>query len=312
MGATVKGCGRPRAGSPKTTTWRARVTAGSTAASGVDSPSRTTTASISRSSGSAAESTSGLAVHTGASARVRSPQALSSCGSGALPWRSMSRSSPAASGCSRSRRRQRWAWAQIRRCGPEEMCAESARRKSCSARRRLEPSVMGSRPSSAAMASSEDCHQARSNSSATRCPGTRREVRSSTNSPRPRSRRPSSSSVRSGMVSRLASSSISWVSTSRSSATSSSIRPPPVREPSRAIIRPSRSSMKRCWISATSSTASEISGFSIVVDQERQRSRSDWTLTREACRSERWTPGRMYSLAALRSRERCSPDISIA
>ena len=310
-GATVNGCGPPAWGSPKAITCSALTTAGSVAASGVDSASRITTASTACSSPRVAVSTSGLAVHTGTREGVRR-WTRSSSSVRARPLRSMSRRVRASRGNRLASRAHRVASSCSSRAGAAAMCAESARRKADSVLRSWEPSGMATKSSPLIMASRTDCHHASSSSSSTCSAGTPRDSRSARNSPRPRARRSSSSTVRSGRVLRWASSLISSSRITWSSSTVAVSSRAAVAEPSKAMARPSRSSRKRRWVRRVSSARSDTAGCSRVVAHCRQRSRSDCTFTSAACRSDRCTPGRMYSLAALRSRERCSPLSSIS
>ena len=310
-GATVNGCGPPACSSPKAITCCALTTAGRAAASGVDSASRTTTVSTSWSSPRVAVSTRGLAVHTGTSDGVRCCTRSRSCVF-TCPLRSMSRSATASRGKRRASRAQRVESSCSRRAGAAATCAESARRNADSVLRSSEPSGMATKSSPLIMASSTDCHHASSSSSPTRSAGTPRVSRSCRNSPRPRARRSSSRTVRSGRVLRWGSSLISSSRIAPSSSTVADSRRTAVAEPSRAMASPSRSSRKRRCVRRVSSARSETAGCSRVVAHCRHLSRSDCTFTSAACRSERWTPGRMYSLAALRSRERCSPLSSIS
>ena len=224
----------------------------------------------------------------------------------------MSRSARASRGLRLVSRAQRSASAYSSRAGAAAMWAESARRNTDSVRRSSEPSGMATKSSPLIMASSTDCHHARSSSSPTRSAGTARVSRSCRNSPSPRARRSSSNTVRSGRVARWASSLISSSRISWSSSTPAVSRRAAVREPSSAIASPSRSSRNRRWICRVSPARSETAGCSSVVAHWRHLSRSDCTFTSAECRSERCTPGRRYSLAALRRRERCSPLSSIS
>ena len=100
--------------------------------------------------------------------------------------------------------------ARGRRAGPPSAGRTTGAARPCrldlrcaDARRRWAPSDMARKSSPLIMASSVDCHQARSNSPGTSARGTVRRTRSSTSSPRPWPRSSSSRTVRSGSTARF-------------------------------------------------------------------------------------------------------------
>ena len=195
---TSNGFGAPIMVSPNAMTCLEREIEPSTERSDSESASSRITASNCMPAGTVAGISSGEPTHTGHSEFSSPSPSMVRSETAGSPSLSMARSSREAARWSASAAFHRLARAQRRREAPEATCAESASRYSASSRRSFSPSFIARKSSPEIMASSADCHQARSSSDPTACAVTLRARKSSISAPRPCSASCSVISVRSG------------------------------------------------------------------------------------------------------------------